>query len=323
MTAQFWAIGLAFLGGLSVLLLISALGTYRRDRVASERRDQVLRYANLDHGVLHETSDQRKTSRAAPLDVVLTWLRVRERISIGLDRAGIGLTPAQWAGFTLVGFGFSWLAIAFVTRSFWMGLILALVVAGVVPRLIVARREAKRRREFEIELPAFFLTMASALRSGLSFPQALGAVASDGVNEVNRQMRRVVTEVSLGVPPDQALASVADRMQSEDLRWAVFALSIQKEVGGNLSAILDSIAETVRTRSEINREVHTLSAEGRLSAGVLVALPVVIFALLALLRPDYVSIFWTTSLGRVLLVVTGALFTLGIVWMRSIVRVRV
>lgn len=257
------------------------------------------------------------------LDSLLTVLRIRPRMAKALERAGLNISPARWSLLSMLGFLAAWLIFGLLLRNAVLGLILALVVAIAVPRLIVSRRESARKRAFEEDLPEFFLMMASALRSGLSFSQALESVARDGASEVDRQMRRAVTEVSMGVPPEEALAAVAERMDSEDMRWAVVALSIQKEVGGNLSMILDSVAETVRTRADVDREVRTLSAEGRLSALVLVSLPIVIFLILALIRPDYVTVFWSTNLGRVMLAGTVALFAVGLVWMRSIVRVRV
>lgn len=324
MSTQAMAGVLSLAGGGVAILLAAALMTFRKSRLAAERRAQVLRYADPHRSSPHPGSRSGTTSAIEhALDSVLTFLRIRPRMARELDRAGIPLSPAQWALATLAGFALAWTVFGLLTGSATLGLFLALVVTVVLPRLIVSRRESRRRRAFEEELPEFFLMMASALRSGLSFSQALEAVARDGGSEVDRQMRRAVTEVSMGVPPDQALAAVADRMESEDMRWAVVALSIQKEVGGNLSSILDSVAETVRTRADIDREVRTLSAEGRLSALVLVALPLVIFLVLALLRPDYVSIFWSTTLGRVMLASTAVLFVVGVVWMRSIVRVRV
>ncbi len=137
------------------------------------------------------------------------------------------------------------------------------------------------------------MLIASALRSGLSFQQGLDSSAADGKGEVSRQMRRALREAQMGSLLEPALGRVADRMHSEDLRWTVLALGIQREVGGNLSNILETAASTIKGRAELRREVRTLSAEGRLSGYVLAALPVGLFLYMLVANREYVSFFWT------------------------------
>ena len=119
------------------------------------------------------------------------------------------------------------------------------------------------------------------------------------------------------------MESVASRMQSEDLRWAVSAFAIQREVGGSLATILNSAAETIESRFELRREVRTLSAEGRISSYILMALPIGIFLFLTLVRPEYVSFFITETIGNVLI---GVIF-LGLIaawfWLQSLVRISI
>ena len=185
-------------------------------------------------------------------------------------------------------------------------------------------RQSARRKAFEEELPDFLMLIASALRSGLSFQQGLDSSAADGKGEVSRQMRRALREVQMGSILEPALVRVADRMQSDDLRWTVMALGIQREVGGNLSNILETAANTIKGRAELRREVRTLSAEGRLSGYVLAALPVGLFLYM---------LFANRAVRRLLLDRTpsagspsGALiilFVLGFIWMRKLVKIEV
>lgn len=119
------------------------------------------------------------------------------------------------------------------------------------------------------------------------------------------------------------MGRVAERMDSDDLRWTIAALAIQREVGGNLSKILDTAAATIRARADLKREVRTLSAEGRLSAYVLLALPVGIFFFLLLSRRAYVQVFWTEPMGFVMLGMFGAAVLSGWFWIRKIVAVEV
>jgi tight adherence protein B len=119
------------------------------------------------------------------------------------------------------------------------------------------------------------------------------------------------------------MVEMADRVGSEDMRWAVMAVNIQRQVGGNLAEVLDIVANTVRERAYVQRQVRVLSAEGRLSIGILSALPFGIFFYLAFMNPEYVSPLFTTMLGRILLLVGGALMAAGIFVMTRIVRIDV
>ena len=183
--------------------------------------------------------------------------------------------------------------------------------------------QTARRKAFEEELPDFLMLIASALRSGLSFQQGLDSSAAEGKGEVSRQMRRALREAQMGSILEPALARVADRMQSEDLRWTVLALGIQREVGGNLSNILETAAGTIKGRAELRREVRTLSAEGRLSGYVLAALPVGLFLYMLVANREYVSFFWTNVIGYFALGGLAILFILGFIWMRKLVKIEV
>ena len=165
--------------------------------------------------------------------------------------------------------------------------------------------------------------LAGSLSAGLSFLQALSAYAEDGQGVSAREFRRALTEIQLGIPIERALESVATRMKSEDLRWAVAAFAIQREVGGSLATILNSTAETIESRFELRREVRTLSAEGRISSYILMALPIGIFLFLSFLRPDYVSVFLTEPLGNLLLVGIVVALTAAWFWLRNLVRISI
>jgi tight adherence protein B len=133
----------------------------------------------------------------------------------------------------------------------------------------------------------------------------------------------VVSEIRLGRSIDDAMIEMADRIGSEDMRWAVMAVNIQRQVGGNLAEVLDIVANTVRERAYIHRQVRVLSAEGRISIGILAALPFGIFFYLMLVNPEYVSILFTHPIGRILLLAGLALMAAGIYVMTRIVKIDV
>jgi tight adherence protein B len=165
--------------------------------------------------------------------------------------------------------------------------------------------------------------VASGLNAGLGLQQSLEAYAGDSLGEVSRQLRRAIGEIRVGTPTDEALMAVADRMKSEDLKWAVTALSIQRLVGGSMSTILRTTFETIKSRNEVRREVRTLAAEGKLSATVLMVMPIGIFFFLLFTRREYVEVFWTEPLGIFLVFMIAAGMSLGWVWMKKIVDIKI
>jgi tight adherence protein B len=140
---------------------------------------------------------------------------------------------------------------------------------------------------------------------------------------MSTEFNRALIENRLGVPLEEALDGVADRMGSQDFRWVVMAIRIQREVGGNLSEILATVAATLRERDRLRRQVRVLSAEGRLSAWILGAMPPVFAAYLLMTRPGYVRPLFHDSLGIAMLLVAVGLMIVGVFWLRKVVKVEV
>jgi tight adherence protein B len=257
------------------------------------------------------------------LDVWLSTRKGYPAVDAKLDNASLNISPAVWLVTRIaIGIG-AVLLLAILFGNLLLGLIVGVLAAWLGTKLFVDRREAKARKAFETELPDFLLLIASSLRSGLSFSQGLDSTAAEGQGQVSRQMRRALRESQMGAPIEQSLVRVAERMQSDDLKWTVVALSIQREVGGNLSNILETAAATVQSRAELRREIRTLSAEGKLSGWILAMMPVGIFLYMLLANRTYVSFFWTTAIGYVCLAVIFVIFIAGFFWMRKLVKIEV
>lgn len=310
---------------LAILLVFASVQSLRTERVRQARRDQVLLYAKARTTGRTESRSDSSGLERAELRVadLLRRLNVYQRMALALDNGGLAMTPQRWVELTGLGIIGIWIVLSTMLGSWVFAFFVALLLGVGGSRFFIHHREQKRRQQFEDDLPEFFLLMSSGLRAGLSFPSALESVAQEGTGEVERQMRRAVLEISLGVPPDQALSNVADRMASEDLRWAVIAFAIQREVGGNLATILESVGETVRHRATLARDVRAATAEGRSSAYIMGAMPIVIIALFALSGSDFLSVFWTTGLGMVMFAVAATLIVLGILWLKALVKVKI
>ena len=215
------------------------------------------------------------------------------------------------------------LLISFVLRNYFVSCVISIFFVPIIFKILYASRSRKYDKLFEKALPGILMLTSSGLRSGLSLEHGLDAYTYDNQSIASKEIKRVLGEVRLGSTTEVALADLAERRNCEDLKWVVTALSIQRSVGGSLSTIIDTVIETISERAALRREIRTLSAEGRLSAYVLVALPVFLFLFLFATRRDYVSVYWTDPLGILAMVVILLLISVGSVWIKKVVNIKV
>jgi len=197
------------------------------------------------------------------------------------------------------------------------------VGAATVPIVYTKYKVKKRSQKLHGQLADILMILASSLRAGHGFFQALDLVAKEIGEPGSQEFGRVVAEVRLGRPVDEALNAMAERIGSDDFKWAVLGVNIQREVGGNLAEILDTIADTVRERDAVRRQVHVLSSEGRLSIGILASLPFFVSLYIAKVNPGYLNLLFSTRVGLIMVVTAVALLGVGIFWMRKIVNIDV
>ena len=172
------------------------------------------------------------------------------------------------------------------------------VIVLLAPFSYLNYRQSTRRMRFERQLPDTLTLLASSLRAGFSLMQGLEAVAAEIADPMRKELQRVFTEVRLGRPVEDALGDAATRMESKDLGWTVMAIRIQREVGGNLAALLDTVADTMVKRERIRRELRALTAEGRLSAIMLSILSPVLAIGIWLMEPSYLKPLFHDALRR-------------------------
>ena len=267
--------------------------------------------------------------RRRALDVTDRTLRRRGthlRMTEELELAGITRSPASVT-----------LTIATVALAlFSVGVLIALTRGGIVwvlpfalaglavlgARVVIGNRIATRRRLFAEQLDDSLQLIASGLRAGHSLVRAVDSVSQEAESPTAEEFARVVNEHRIGRDLGDALQLCAERMQSDDLAWAAQAVAVHREVGGNLSEVLDHVGETIRERNAIRRQVSTLSAEGKVSANVLIGLPVAIAAVLSLVSPGYLRVFVTTPLGFALIGISLLLFLIGVLWLRAVVKIK-
>ncbi len=198
----------------------------------------------------------------------------------------------------------------------------AAVVAGSIPYALVWMKMRKRVRMFEDQLPDLLITIAASLKAGHSFKQGLQAVVDEGHPPANVEIRRVLTNASLGRPMDDALAEMADRVGSANFEFAITAVTIQRQVGGSLASLFDMVADTVRQRQQFARKIRALTAMGRMSAYTLIGIPFFIAAAVTLLNRSYMRPLYFTTTGRFLIVLGLVMMGLGSLVLKKIVSFR-
>jgi tight adherence protein B len=306
---------------LSVGWLIQSM---RSRRLRRRRVAQVLAYGSAWPRTGGRTSvGLPRTSVLEGWDRRIGTTRRGRALQTRLAAADLSVGVSAWLVAAGLAMGGTALLVWLIVDRLWLA---ALVALGLVPLAfagVLRSRIGRRQKVFADELPEFLLLLSSALRAGLSFTQGLESAAEQHSGQVGRQIRRALAEAQVSANLDEALLASADRMGNEDLRWVVMALSVQREVGGNLSVILDTAATTIKGRHGLAREVRALSAEGRLSAYVLLALPVGVFVFLLMFRREYVSQLWTHPLGIAMMSALVILMVVGWIWMRAVVRIRV
>jgi tight adherence protein B len=200
-------------------------------------------------------------------------------------------------------------------------LVLMLGAAG-VPYLFVWIKMQRRLRAFENQLPDLLITVAASLKAGHSFKQGLQAVVDEGQPPANEEIKRVLTETSLGRPMDQALFDMAERSGSKNFEFAITAVTIQRQVGGSLASPFDMVADTVRSRQQFARKIRSLTAMGRMSSYTLMGIPLFLAVALTLMNPDYMSPLYHTHGGHLLIVLGLTMMAIGSAILKKIVSFR-
>jgi tight adherence protein B len=289
------------------------------ERFRPVQRDQRPGSATLE---LRPTRGPLARSLLRTANLIIQSRGREKRMASLLEQAGLALTPAEWvvvrtlatlAG--LVGFGY------FLGPA---GGVLGSIAGWAALGGYRRQRRGRRVRAFAEQLPDALQLVVGSLRSGFSLPQAIGAVVKDGApGLLTREFARAVAETRLGADLGQALERVARRVDSDDLCWAVMAIQVQRDSGGNLAELLETATATIRERDRIRRQVRTLSAEGRLSAYILVGLPIVVALWMLLVRRDYLAVLWTTTAGLAMSIGSIGLVAIGAFWMSRWIRVEV
>jgi tight adherence protein B len=321
-------LGAVFLGLVAILFV--ALGTIKRDEKQGRVRRRLSLYTLTGRPAAktEQGSTALGSSQIARTAVELAGRMVQRRdfetaLALKLDAAGVPLRAAEWMLIHVgIAVGLSVLLILLTGGSFLLA-IFGLGLGLVLPWSYLMVKETRRTSAFLSQLPDTLQLVAGSLSAGYSTPQAMDTVVREGQQPITGEFNRALVEARLGVPIEDAMDGIAERMKSKDFAWVVMAIRIQREVGGNLAELLTTVAATLRERERLRRQVSVLSAEGRLSAWILGLLPLMFALYLALVRPEYLQPLVEDPIGWLLLGVGAVLLAVGALWLRKAIKVEV
>lgn len=314
----------ALMAFLAVVLSLEGIYNLWASRSSPEAKRIAARLEALAGETITAASIERvqAPSRMPRLNELLRRAGPGERMQRFISASGIAVSPAELLLLSLALAASGLFLPGLFGKPPIFGATLGLGLA-VLPWWRVASRRKARVERIERQFPEALDLMGRAMRAGHSFPSAVRMVADEMAEPLGRDFRVLFDEMNYGVPTSDALAHLAERVPLPDVSYFVVAVMIQRESGGNLAELLDKIASIVRERLKLLGEVRTLSAEGKLSAYILTGLPFCVAAVVNLVNPKFMQLLWTDPIGHRMVGVALFMMLGGILWMRSIIRIRV
>jgi tight adherence protein B len=312
---------------LALLLLFSILFVPRTDRAASRtlRRGVTMVQRGENRSAQPSTGMTASTIGRAAMDLVDKAPKPTgydERLQTQLDRAGWQVRATEFTTIRIVAILVGLAGMWALTGSFLLAL-----VGGVLgllgPGLVLSNAKTRRQAKFMKQLPDTLQLLAGTLKAGYGVLQAIDTVVKEVEEPTSTEFQRALTEARLGLPLEDSLGDMAERVDSDDFRWVVVAMNIQRQVGGNLAELLETVSATLRGREQVRRQISALSAEGKLSAIVLIALPFVIVGFMLVANQEYLAPLLTTALGLMMLGVVSVLMVAGMIWIRKMIAIDV
>ena len=279
-------------GGLVlILLIVGVVVSTNSERTLVEQR--LGRYLEEEAPAAEKESDR---------SLITDWVNKRvekssfgDRIARDLARADLKLKVAEYFALYFIAIFLGALVLGFIGGRHPVSFLIGAVVGAFAPRFYVKRQQKQRLNRFNDQLSDMLNLMVNGLRAGYSTMQAMEAVSKELPSPISDEFRRVVQEMQLGVTMETALDNLLRRIPSEDLDFVVTAINVQREVGGNLSEILDSISFTIRERVRIKGEIRVMTAQVRTSGSLLSFVPIVLGVIIWFLNPEYIMSFFTDA----------------------------
>lgn len=309
---------------LAVVLSLEGIYNLWSSRNSEEAKRIQTRIEALAGETFTTTSIERdlQKSRMPKLNALLGQVAPGQKMHRFVAASAMAVSPVELIAMSLALGAFGLFLPGLFGKPPIFGAALGLGLA-IIPWWRVASRRSTRIERIERQFPEALDLMGRAMRAGHAFPSAVKMVADEMPEPLGRDFRILFDEMNYGVPTNEALVHMAERVPLPDVSYFVVAVMIQRESGGNLAELLDKIAHIVRERLKLLGEVRTLSAEGKLSAIILTALPFCVALVVNLVNPKFMDVLWTDPAGLRMVGVALFMMIVGMLWMRSIIRIRV
>jgi tight adherence protein B len=305
---------------LAVLGIFFGIQAYRHSPAAQLKR-RLKRIADSDDGSQAEAFTSELLREKAPSEKRFNNLPLMAGISRLIEYSGVRLTPLRFLLLSASAAGGGFILVLLLTGNGVAALLTLL--SGLIPSGYLAHRRQQRLALFDEQFPDALSMVSRSLRAGHALSGAIELLSQE-MPEPTRGLFRVAYEQQqLGMSMADSMASLLERIRSVDLGFFVTIVRINYETGGNLAEILDKLAETVRARQQIRRQVKVYTAEGRISGYILVLLPVAVFIAFYLMRPEYMAVFFTERICKLVLVGAVVLQVVGFMIIRKIVNIRI
>ena len=295
--------------GLSLVVAGWLIKVRDRDRTLAEILDLPFGERDVRVEALSETRSPLVSGTVGFAGRMVTQFDTKGAIKASLERARIPMKPGEYVVITACG-SVALAALLLAVTTAWPFAVFGLALGPLGAVALVRRRIARRRRAFEEALPDALSLIASSLSAGHTFLRSIQMMCEESEPPLSEEFARVVNETRLGDPVVDALGRMAQRLEIRDLDWVVQAIRIQQNVGGRLADLLHTLADFIRARDEVRREVKVLTAEGRLSAWILAGLAPFMLLAIQVVNPSYMKPMFQ-GWGLLVLLLTAGMVVAG------------
>jgi len=312
---------------LFTLTLIFGVYTSVQNLRNPKKREVLRRLHTLSSTEYYEDEDvdimrRRLYSDLPWLNEVLQSFRWTDRMGRLIEQSAIQTTLGAFVLLSGVMAIIGFLMSSWVTSNRLISLPVA-VFLGLLPYIYISIKKTRRMEKFQRQLPDALDLIARALKAGHAFTAGLKMVGDEMGQPLGTEFQKTLQEINFGVSVPDALKSLPNRVDCPDLKYFIISVILQRETGGNLAEILEKIAYLIRERFKLQGRIRVLSAEGKLSAIILIAIPFVVALALYFLNPGYIQILFTDPFGKVLITFALVMMAIGILIMKKMIRIRV
>lgn len=285
-----------------------------------------LEYYDSDY-VVEEKNENKKKNKTSSLKILSNLIpnmkfskKHDKRLEIELMKSDIPITVDELLVIKILT-STAFVLLTYALSNDFIIVFIIFIIIWNIPKVIISHRKKEKIKTFNEQLNEGIMIISNSLKAGYSFLQAIAAVSEETKDPFSKEFKKLLKEMSLGISEEIALQNMLSRMDSDDLRLIVNAILIQKDIGGNLSEILDNISNTIRERQKIQNEIKTLTAQGRLAGIIVMSIPFFVGFTIYLFNKEYMMPLFTTPLGLGMIIVAFTNQIIGLIIIKKIIKI--